>query len=341
MDLPKKIRVLIVDDSALVRAALRSILSADSDLEVVGVARDGREAVDKTLLLCPDVVTMDLNMPVMDGFSAIKKIMTDGPVPVIVVSSMDVNRIKKALDIGAMDFVPVTGGIEEVGADLIEKVKIAARVKPIRTVRYNRSFSISPAPAMTGVGPVIVTIGISTGGPQSLQVLLSHLPNDLPAGILIVQHMSDGFITGLAEWLDSSAPLGVRVARAGEKLQPGTILFAPDGHHLRIDAAGWISLSLPPAPRKGYIPSIDVMMKSVADSYGHRAVGVIMTGMGRDGVDGIKAIKRAGGLIIAQDEESSVVFGMNREAIKTGSVDVVLPLESIAGELIRILKIVE
>lgn len=338
MIVKNKIRVLIVDDSTLVREALRSILGDDPDIEVVGTARDGREGVEATLRLRPDVVTMDLNMPTMDGFSAIGKIMTEGPVPVIVVSSMDAERIKKALDIGAMDFVSVTGGIEEVSADLIEKLKIAARVKPIRTVSYPRSSKISYDPPMVRVRPEIAAIGISTGGPQSLKVLLSHLPADLPAGILIVQHMSDGFISGLAEWLDSSTPLRVRVARDGEKLQPGTVLFAPDGRHLRMDSAGRIRLSPPPEPRKGHIPSIDVMMKSVADSYGPRAVGVIMTGMGRDGVEGIKAIKRAGGMTISQDEESSIVFGMNREAIKTGSVDVVLPLEMIAGELIRIIK---
>ena len=340
MIIPKTIRVLIVDDSALVREALRSILSADPDLEVVGTARDGREGVEAALRLRPDVVTMDLKMPVMDGFGAIKEIMTDGPVPVIVVSSMDVERIKKALDIGAMDFVPVTGRIEEVTADLIDKLKIAARVKPIRSVSFNAKAVLSVSVAR-GFQPAIVAVGISTGGPQALRVLLSRLPADLPAGILIVQHMSEGFISGLAEWLDSATPLEVSVARDGEKLNQGTIMFAPDGRHLRIDAAGRIRLSLPPEPRKGHIPSIDVMMKSVAGSYGERAAGVIMTGMGRDGVEGIKAIKGAGGVTIAQDEESSVVFGMNREAIKTGSVDVVLPLESIAGELIRILKIVE
>ncbi len=205
-----KIRVLIVDDSALMREALKNILESDAAVEVIGMAKDGREGFEKTLALKPDVITMDLKMPVMTGVEAIEKIMEEMPVPIIVVSSMEINVIVKALSIGAMDFVAVTSDIETISKELIDKVKIASRVKAIRRIKikpYNKISKDAPHKAVSKV----VVIGVSTGGPQALQEVLSGLPIDFHGGILIVQHMSKGFIEGLAEWLHSITRLAVRV----------------------------------------------------------------------------------------------------------------------------------
>lgn len=329
-----KIRVLIVDDSSIMREAIKTILSSDSSLEVVGMAQDGRDAVRKTVALKPDVITMDMNMPNMDGLEATEDIMRIQPTPIIVVSNMDVKVIIKALGLGAMDFVAVDQDIEQVSADLIRKVKIASKVKAIRR--------FTPTPPMkleikreSGTLTKIVAIGVSTGGPQALQLLLGSLPKGFPATVVIVQHMTATFIDGLAEWLRVSSILDVCVARAGDPLKKSTVYLAPDIYNLKISEAGSVVLSEPEV-KTPHIPSIDEMMKSVAQTFGTNAIGVIMTGMGRDGVEGIKAIKKAGGITIAQDEKSSVIFGMNKEAICTGCVDIVLPLDKIAQELVRL-----
>ena len=329
-----KIRVLIVDDSSIMREAIRSILNSDPSLEVIGMAQDGREAVSKTTALKPDVITMDLNMPKMSGLEAVEKIMDILPTPIIIVSSMDVNVIIKALGVGAMDFVTVNQDIGQVSADLIRKIKIASRVRAIRR------FTPTPPKKLeikreSGTLTKIVAIGVSTGGPQALQLLLAGLPKGFPATVVIVQHMTATFIDGLAEWLRVSSILDVCVARAGDPLKNSTVYLAPDIYNLKINEACSIVLSESEV-KTPHIPSIDVMMQSVAQTFGSNAIGVILTGMGKDGVEGIKAIKEAGGTTIAQDEKSSVIFGMNKEAICTGCVDIVLPLDKIAQELIRL-----
>jgi len=329
-----KIRVLIVDDSALMREALNSILSADPQIEVVGMAKDGDEGVKKALALKPNVITMDLKMPVMGGLEAIEQIMGESPIPIIVVSGMDVQVIVRALTIGAMDFVPVTQEIEQIAQSLIEKIKIASRVKPIRRLKVKPLAKISLQKKKAEANKV-VAIGISTGGPQALQLVLSGLPQDLAAGILVVQHMSAGFMDGLIEWLRLSSAMEVKQASSGEALKAGQIIFAPDNYNMLIDEEGRISLKEDTARRLLHVPSVDEMMKSAAESFGRDTIGVIMTGMGRDGVEGIKAIKKSGGVTIAQDEKTSVVFGMNKQAIDAGCIDRVVPLEKIAEEIIR------
>jgi len=329
----EKIRVLIVDDSALMREAIRSILGSDPSIEVVGVAKNGKEGVKKAATLKPDVITMDLKMPMMTGLEAIQEIMRENPIPIIVVSTMDVKVIIKALGIGAMDFVAVTQEIEEIAKDLVQKVKIASRVKPLRRIRLNPPKALPAARKKAGFK--MVAIGVSTGGPQALEVLLSGIHKDFPAGVLIVQHIAAGFVGGLAQWLKANSGLDVRVAKSGDTLKKDTVLFAPDGYNIGIDNNGMISLSEDTRKASVHVPSIDSMMKSVARAYGKDAIGVIMTGMGHDGVEGIKAIKAAGGMTIAQDENSSVVFGMNKVAIETGCVDKVVPLERIAEEIIK------
>jgi two-component system chemotaxis response regulator CheB len=327
------IRVLIVDDSALMREALKSIIERDPGIEVVGLAKNGKEGVEKALTLKPNVITMDLKMPMMSGLEATEAIMEELPIPIIVVSSMDITVIVKALSIGAMDFVAVTSDIETIAADLITKIKIASHVKPLKRLKIKPCVIKVPKEISKKDTIKVVAIGVSTGGPQALQQVLAKLPSDFPCGILIVQHMSKGFIEGLAEWLNTTSCLHISIARAGDVLKKGMIMLAPDDLHMRIGDDGRITLSENTSKAIVHVPSIDVMMKSVADCYRENAIGVIMTGMGNDGVEGIRAIRKAGGRTIAQDEKSSVIFGMNKVAIDMGIIDKVIALERIAEEL--------
>ncbi|MEI8350131.1 MAG: chemotaxis-specific protein-glutamate methyltransferase CheB [Candidatus Omnitrophota bacterium] len=332
----KKVRVLIVDDSVLMREALRAILSSDPGLEVVGMARDGREGVEKALALKPDVITMDLRMPIMSGLETIEAIMEESPISIIVVSTMDVSVIVKALGIGAMDFVAVAQDIDAIAKDLIEKVKIASRVKPLRRMKMRPSPSGAIVSRKTGKEAKVVALGISTGGPQALNELFARLPAHFPAGILVVQHISVGFINGLAEWLKGNSPLQMQVAKAGDTIKPGSVLFAPDNYNMTVNESGEIVLREDVTKHLLHVPSIDLMMQSVAQAYGKDSIGVLMTGMGKDGFEGIKQIKAAGGTTIAQDEATSVVFGMNKMVIDAGFIDKVLPLHEIAAELERL-----
>ncbi|HNV87170.1 MAG TPA: chemotaxis-specific protein-glutamate methyltransferase CheB [Candidatus Omnitrophota bacterium] len=329
------IKVLIVDDSPFIREALKSILEQDPDIKVVGLAKNGREALEAIRDSKPNVVTMDIKMPVMDGFDAIEAIMTEQPVPVIVVSTSEVDTVVRALNIGAMDFVSIRQGIDEIARELVYKIKIASKVKALKRLRIKpleKAYRTETSSAMK-----IIAIGVSTGGPQALQIVLSKLPQDLGAGILIVQHMSKGFIEGMAEWLRAHSRLAIRVAREGDVLKPGMVLFAPDGCHMLINYQGKIILQADQESASVHIPSIDVTMKAVAEAYREHAIGVIMTGMGHDGVEGIRAIKKAGGKTISQDEHSSVIFGMNKLAIEAGSVDQVASLDDLADAIIRML----
>ena len=332
--MPNSIRVLIVDDSTLVRQALNEIFSADPEIEVIGEARNGKEGYEKTLVLRPDVITMDLSMPVMEGLQATELIMEQTPTPIVIVSSRDVGVIVKALALGAMDFVASTGDIDEIKEELIQKVKIASRVKAIRRmhIRPVSQRTISRRDAASRV----VALGISTGGPQALQVVLAGLPAKFSAGILVVQHISPGFIQGLVEWLQVTSPLDIRVAKAGDTLRNGTVFFAPDDVHMTVDKQEKIVLKEDVSKKMLHVPSIDVMMRSVAEVYQDSAVGVIMTGMGRDGVEGVSSIKTAGGYTIAQDEKTSAIYGMNKLAVDQGLIERVLALEHIADELIRV-----
>jgi two-component system chemotaxis response regulator CheB len=334
--MPNIIRVLIVDDSTLVRQALSEILSADPDIEVIGEARNGKEGYEKTLALKPDVITMDITMPVMDGLQATERIMEEAPTPIVIVSSRDVQVIVKALGFGAMDFVASTGDLDEIKEELLQKVKIASRVKALRRmhIRPVAQRSIVPRDAASRV----VALGISTGGPQALQVLLSKLPAQFSAGILVVQHISPGFVQGLVEWLSITSSLNIRVAQAGDLLKKGTVFFAPDGVHMTVNNEEKIVLKEDGSKKTLHVPSIDVLMRSVAEVYRERAVGVIMTGMGRDGVDGIAAIKSSGGNTLAQDEKTSAIYGMNKLAVDQGVIERVVALDQLAEELVRVVS---
>ena len=333
-----KIRVLIVNDSLFMCEAIKSILEDDPQIEVIGRAMNGQEGIEEAFKLKPDVTVMDLDMPVMSGFEAIEHIMEENPLPIIILSTLDIPLIIKALGNGAMGFVAMKQGVEGIADDLVEKVKIASRVRPLRRIRIRPIVKAREIKEKGAAPRKIVAIGISTGGPQALQLLLSKLPAHLSCGILIVQHMTSGFVEGLAEWLIQSSPLNIRVAKEGDILGIGEVLLAPDDHHMKINAEKRIILSKDTTQSTYHIPSVDVMMQSVAAAFGRDALGVIMTGMGRDGVEGIKAIKQAGGKTIAQDEKTSVIFGMNREAINTGCVDKIVALEKIADEIVSMVS---
>ncbi len=340
-----KIRVLIVDDSALMRKALEEILTSDENIEVVGFAKDGQEACEKVRVLKPNVITIDINMPVMNGLDAIQAIMSDVPTPIIVVSSMDARIVAKALVIGAMDFVVVSDEIDEVSKSLIEKVKISSNVRPLKRIppkifelKEKKEKDFKKEFSSEKDLDFVVSIGASTGGPQALQVVLSSLPESFNAGILIVQHMSDGFIGGLADWLSSVTPHKVELARTGDILKNGKIFLAPDRYHLCIDDHGVIQLKKGSLSKSGFVPSIDETMASVGESFGSRSIGVIMTGMGRDGSVGIETLKRCKGKTIAQDEETSVIFGMNKEAIDKGCIDCIVSLDKISETIYNIIS---
>lgn len=347
-----KIKVLVVDDSALMRKMIPLIISADKEIEVIGTAIDGDFALKKIPNLKPDVITLDINMPRMDGLTTLETIVRDFRIPVILVSSLTREGAEitlKCLEMGAFDFVPkpeeaISTHIFKIAFELVNKIKAASRCKPLR-FKEPSSARISPKPKI--IPPIrsftaesVIAIGISTGGPQTLTEILPLIPQDFPASILIVQHMPEGFTDIFARRLDAICNIHVKEAADGDVVSPGTALIAHGGKHLKIKRTpyGVVSvLSLFP-PVSGHRPSATVLFNSVAEEYRENATGIIMTGMGEDGVEGLRSIKERGGLTIAQDEETSVVYGMPKVAIERGYVDMVLSLDEIIPQLIRSLS---
>lgn len=336
------IRVLVAEDSRAERALLVSILESDPAIRVVGEAADGAQAVEMTLRLRPDLVTMDVHMPRLDGLEATREIMVRAPTPIVVVSSSvrpdDIALSLRATGAGALAAVakpegPASPRFEEDRAQLVAMVRAMADVKVVRRWSGRREAGAPPAPTPVPRAPVrLVAVAASTGGPVALQTLLSALPASFPVPVLVVQHMSRGFVGVLARWLGSATTLRVRVAVAGERLVPGTVYLAPDDQHLGVTPDGAVELSAAP-PQEGFRPSASHLFRSAAAAYGESLVAVILTGMGSDGVRGLGAAQAAGALVLAQDEESSVIYGMPREAVQAGVVGAVLPLESIGPRL--------
>jgi len=338
------IRVLIAEDSPLIAIMMRELLNQDSEIEVVGWAKNGQEAVQLRNSLNPDVITMDLNMPVMGGLQAIEAIASTRPVPILAVSqtieSRDSNIAFEALRNGATDIMGKPSGYGDAGflkmkEELISRLKVVARIQPKRLneklwADVPRARPLNERARNDGV----VVIGASTGGPPALAIILKSLPQDFPLPIAIVQHIAPGFLSNLAHWLDTQSHLPVKVAANNEALKPGTAYLAPDDHHLRIGPDRNILLSNTP-PIRGHRPSADELMESAAQSYGKQVAGVLLTGMGSDGAEGLKRIRETGGKTIVQDEATSIVFGMPREAILRGAAQIVSPLEKIAEEIIR------
>ncbi|HHV79615.1 MAG TPA: chemotaxis-specific protein-glutamate methyltransferase CheB [Firmicutes bacterium] len=321
------IRVLVVDDSAFMRGLTGLMLESDPGIRVIGNAKDGSEAVEKVISLDPDVVTMDLLMPGMNGVEAIREIMAKKPVPVVIFAAgADHSELTlEALAVGAVDFVakPSGGPLEDCRAELIRKVRAAAvakiRREPFKLVHV-------PKKAPGRLAQVVVAIGASTGGPSAIERLLAALPGDLPAGILVTQHMPPNFTTSFAKRLNRHCPLTVKEVGEEEELLEGLALIAPGCSHVVVDAMGKIRRDFSAAQ---YTPSIDVMMASVARAFGDRSIGIVLTGMGSDGAQGMAAIRRAGGRTIVQDEKTSVIYGMPRAVVSNGDAQQILPLDMI------------
>jgi two-component system chemotaxis response regulator CheB len=351
----KKFRVLIVDDSAFMRKVLETILNADDQLQVAGHAKDGREAIALAESLKPDVITMDINMPHVDGLQATAQIMTTNPRPIVIVSSESKDGAAstlKALELGAIEFVakPSSGidlDMQSVKEDLLRKVRMAAKVRVVRTAsrvattvqKSNGEAAPKMAPAPVATRPAassgpdqrfpVVVLAASTGGPATVMRLAPGFTRDFPAAVILVQHMPAAFTTQYATQLAEFTGIRVKEAESNESLQPGTLYICPGGHHLRVTASGRIQLDGTSGRINGYLPNMDVTMESVAAFAGAMSIGAILTGMGNDGAIGAKAIKTAGGLVLAQDEATCVIFGMPAEAVKAGAVDEVLGIDDI------------
>jgi len=355
-----KIRVLVVDDSAFMRKVIADMVSSDKDMEVVGVARNGEEALQMIVSQKPDVVTMDVEMPKMDGLTALKQIMEVSPMPVIMLSSLTTNgavETLKALDYGAFDFITkptslIKVSTPEVREELLSKIKIASRTKvtkPSTVTRQPRPTPLipkdEPSKPKSQQGRTkfrkLIAIGTSTGGPRALQDVIPFIPRDIDAGILIVQHMPPGFTKSLAERLDSMSQITVKEAEDGDIIQAGTAYLAPGDSHIKVTKqAGQYVIKLDNGERvSGHKPSVDAMMYSIASLGDKNVIGVIMTGMGADGADGMSKIKANNGYVIAQDEESCVVFGMPKSTIKLGVVDKVVSLTYIANEIVKAMEV--
>lgn len=340
------VRVLVVDDSAFMRHILTSHLEAAPGITVVGKAHDGLDALAKIAALKPDVVTLDVEMPRMDGLTALRRIMAECPTPVVMLSAFTQRGTRvtiQALMRGAVDFVPKPASaidIHNVIEELTAKVKIAAGTFPSPPPSSPPSPQ-APAPKL-GLrlfrnGDPLIVIGASTGGPRALQHILSDLPADLPAAMAVVQHMPSGFTRALAQRLNESSSLTVQEAAHGDRLGRGLVLLAPGGFHLQFQGHKQVILSQGPR-RNGMRPAVDVSMESAAANYGSAVIGVVLTGMGSDGTAGASHIKAAGGKVIAEHESTSVVYGMPRSVTEAALADRVVPLPKIAPTLVELIE---
>ena len=347
-----KTKVLIVDDSAYTRQTMKKIIEEDASLAVVGIASDGVDAMAKVLRLSPDIITLDFEMPNMDGFSFLRWLMSERPTAVIMVSShADSRTVFRALELGAADFIAkptrrASTELETIEKDLIRKIK---GIKHIRLDILSRNLELLDPEEKPGKQKQVrsarhavdvVAVGSSTGGPAALQIILSRIPADFTAAMVISQHMPKGFTGPMSERLDRMCQVQIREASDGDHLKRGTVYICPGGFHLGLKPS---REGTQIALREGrltdkYTPSVDHMMSSVAQAYGSASAGVILTGMGNDGKHGMLEIKKQGGYTIAESEETAVVFGMPGEAIKSGAVETVLPLQEIPAEIIRIVS---
>jgi two-component system chemotaxis response regulator CheB len=344
-----KIRVLIVDDSAYSRQTIREMLETDPGIEVVGVSSEGMDAMTKTLKLKPDLITLDLEMPRMSGFTFLRWLVKKRPTPVIVVSSYsDSKTVFKALEIGAADFVAKPSKIasiefQDMKTDLLRKV---TGVKDLRMDKLSKNLELfeeddkqkfleKPEQEIEAV-----VIGASTGGPTAIKILITRLPSYFPAGIAISQHMPKGFTASFAERLNAASKLYVKEATDGEAVEKGKVLICPAGFHMHFKKRGQrVVVRIKESKNTDkYIPSVDMMMSSAAEVFGPKTLGVILTGMGNDGMAGMLEIKNIGGYTIAESEATAIVFGMPSAAIRTGAVERVLPISEIPVEIIRLVR---
>ncbi|HEX4384072.1 MAG TPA: chemotaxis-specific protein-glutamate methyltransferase CheB [Myxococcales bacterium] len=343
------IRVLVVEDSSTERQLLVEIIAAESQtFAVVGQAKNGLEAVEMTRRLRPDVVTMDIRMPLLDGLEATLQIMRESPTPVVVISGRGVLEVRtslEALQAGALAVLekpagPAVPGFAERCRALLQTVRLMAEVKVVRRSGERPSAAVALPSAVAGPRerPRAIGIATSTGGPAALQEIFSRLPGDFPAPILVVQHITNGFVGGLAAWLQSTAKVRVKVAEQDELAAAGVVYLASDDRHLGLSSHGHLVVSAA-APVGGFRPSGTFLFASMAQALGPGLLAVILTGMGRDGVDGLRKVKASGGCVLAQDEASSVIFGMPAAAIEAGLADEIRPLADLAGRLISLATI--
>ena len=340
----KQIKVLIVDDSAIVRKVFSEELSRYPDIQVVGTAPDPFAARDKIVFLQPDVITLDIEMPRMDGLTFLKKLMKFHPMPVVIVSSLTPKGGKltlEAMDLGAVDVIAKPGSAYSVGdmsAQLAEKIRGASRARINRAqIRENiETERVESIKALAQTTNQVIAIGASTGGTEALKVVLTRMPPNSP-GIVVVQHMPANFTTAFAERLNSICQITVKEARDNDSVTTGTALIAPGNYHMILRRSGaryYVEIKTGPMVHHQR-PAVDILFKSTAKYAGANAIGVILTGMGADGAAGLLEMKKTGARTIAQDEASCVVFGMPKEAIKMGAADKVIPLNQIASEIVR------
>jgi two-component system chemotaxis response regulator CheB len=359
--LKSTVRVLIVDDSAVYRDFLAHILGSDPQIVIAGAVRDGAAAIEAVTTLRPDVITMDINMPGMNGYDVTRKIMESSPMPIIVVSAADdageVEMSFKAMESGAVAVVPKPRGGDSPDSaaqsqELILMVKLMAEVKVVRRWPRKQAPSVTAAVAQTALGPSAtppprprpsgaparfeaILIGASTGGPLPIRTILSALPPEFPAAVLVVQHISTGFGAGFAEWLAGASRLPVHIAAEGELVAPGHVYIAPDEAHMGVREGPRIRLGHG-EPENGLRPSVSHLFRSAARVYGKRAVGILLSGMGRDGAEELKGLRDLGAVTFAQDRESCVVFGMPGEAVRLGGASYTMPPEAIAAAVVSL-----
>ena len=337
------IRVLVVDDSAFMRRVIGEAIGSQPDLELAGVAHNGLDALLKVEQLQPDVVTLDVEMPEMDGLTALRHLMVRYPRPVVMLSSMTqegATTTLRALSMGAVDFVAKPSGsisldFHSVRDELIHKIRIAARARVhprTAMVQHAASPRAAAPPRRSGGFERVVVIGASTGGPRALGTVVPALPRDGRTAYVLVQHMPAAFTRSLADRLNASTPLDVREASSRDRLSSDTMLVAPGDHHLVVTPSGAVELDDSPRVH-GVRPSVDVTLQSLAPQYGRRAIVAILTGMGVDGAAGAEAVHKAGGYVLAEDESTCVVYGMPRAVVERGIADSVLPLDEIAGAI--------
>ena len=346
------VRVVVVEDSQTVRELLVAILQNAGDIQVVGTASNGEEAVRLVKRLRPNVVTMDINMPRLNGLDATRQIMREAPTPIVVISGSlmrtDVDLAFEAMQAGALTAVRTPGLADPQTCDqVIQTIRLMSDVPVVRRWNSTDTKRAAPSiPSLADVAPLrmadnqkiqVIGIAASTGGPATLATVLRPLPASFTVPILITQHITTGFGAGMAEWLDSQVALRVSLARHGDAIQPGVVLLAPDDYHMQVNAHGLIELSRE-GQYRGLRPSANFMFNSLARFFGPTAIGIIMTGMGNDGVEGLKNLRQAGGLTIAQDEKSCVVYGMPQEAVLNDAVDRVLTPEQIAITLSQLAR---
>ena len=355
----KRIKVLVVDDSAFNRRTISDMLEKSPDIKVIGTANDGEEGLKKAFTLKPDVITLDLEMPKMDGFTFLRILMAKMPMPVIVVSSRDDDaNVFKALEFGAVDFLAkptarISRDLLNIEKDILSKVKIVSELKMEnlrkRIVDKDRTISTKTKQSKPNVESIykgdfeLLAIGSSTGGPPALQSIFTSLPKDLPLAIVVSQHMPPGFTRAFADRLNRLSDIAIKEAEEGDRIEKGRILIAPGGTHMtftRRESEVSVNISAKTADDT-YAPSVDRMFASAAKVFEGRSIGLVLTGMGSDGKKGVVEIKDAKGFIMAESEETAIVYGMPNEAVKTGRVDKVVPLDRISTEIINLCKRVD